>query len=128
MIAGVGIDVVDVARVHALLARKEARAVKRLFTDAEVAYCASKAVPHRHYAARVAAKEACFKALSGTPDARGIGWREIEVQLDDIGRPTIALHGRAELRARELGVARIWVSLSHSDTTAAATVILETDP
>lgn len=127
MIAGVGVDVVDVERVHALLARKEARALKRLFTEGEVAYCAAKAFPHRHYAARIAAKEAAFKALSGTSEAREIGWREMEVLLDANGRPSIALHGRAEARARELGVARIWVSLSHSDTTAAATVILERD-
>jgi holo-[acyl-carrier protein] synthase len=74
---------------------------------------------------RVAAKEAAFKALSGSDDARLIGWREIEVRTGDHGRPELVLHGRASRRAEELGVSRFWVSLTHDHTTAAAMVVLE---
>ena len=125
MIVGLGLDLVEVARAKELIASKGERVLERLFTDAERQYCAGKSVPERHYAVRIAAKEAAFKALSGTMEARGIGWRDIEVRLDSHGRPSLALHGRAALRARELGIARTWVSLTHGELTAAAVVLLE---
>jgi holo-[acyl-carrier protein] synthase len=128
MIIGVGVDLVEISRVRSLLAAQGERALKRLFTEGERAYCEGMANPARHFAARVSAKEAAFKALSGTDDARGIGWREMEVKLDEIGRPSLALHGRAALRARELGVARTWISLSHGDDLATAFVVLESAP
>ena len=84
--------------------------------------------PARHFAVRVAAKEAAFKALSGTQEARAIGWREMEVELDEIGRPSLRLHGRASARAKELGVAKSWISLSHGDDLATAFVVLESAP
>jgi holo-[acyl-carrier protein] synthase len=125
MIAGVGIDLVDIGRVVALLDRHPERARSRLFTPGERRYCDARAVPSRHYAARLAAKEAAFKALSGTEEARGIGWREIEVCTDDDGRPALLLHGGAARRAAELCVARVLLSLSHADAVAGAVVVLE---
>jgi len=125
MIAGVGIDVVDVARIRALLADKGERVLERLLTEEERRYCARKSRPEQHIAVRVAAKEAVFKALSGSASARGIGWREIEVRTDDDGRPRLLLHGRAEQRAAELRVNHHWLSLTHGDTVAAAVVVLE---
>ena len=125
MILGVGVDLVEISRVRSMIASQGDRAIQRLFTDGERRYCAKMANPARHYAVRVAAKEAAFKALSGTDDARGIGWREMEVDLDAIGRPSLLLHGRASARARELGVMRTWISLSHGDDLATAFVVLE---
>lgn len=125
MILGVGVDVVEISRVRSMIASQGDRALTRLFTESERAYCGGMANPARHFAVRVAAKEAAFKALSGTDDARGIGWREMEVELDHIGRPSLRLHGRASLRARELGVSRSWISLSHGDDLATAFVVLE---
>ena len=124
MIAGIGIDLVDISRVDRLLDAKGERALRRLFTADEVAYALARPLPAQHLAARLAAKEAAFKALSGNSLARGIGWREIEVVRND-ERPTLALHGRAAERAAELGVSNIWVSLTHSATTAGAVVVLE---
>jgi holo-[acyl-carrier protein] synthase len=124
VIAGVGIDLVDIARVDRLLDAKGERALRRLFTADEVAYALARPLPAQHLAARLAAKEAAFKALSGSSLARGIGWREVEVVRGD-GHPTLALHGRAADRAAELGVTSIWVSLTHSATTAGAVVVLE---
>ena len=100
MILGVGVDVVEISRVRSMIASQGERALLRLFTESERKYCGGMANPARHYAVRVAAKEAAFKALSGTDDARGIGWREMEVELDHIGRPSLRLHGRASVRAR----------------------------
>ena len=124
MIAGIGIDLVEIARVDKLLDAKGERALRRLFTADEVAYALARPLPAQHLAARLAAKEAAFKALAGNSLARAIGWKEIEVVRGD-ERPTLVLHGRASDRAAELGVTAIWVSLTHSATTAGAMVVLE---
>lgn len=126
MIAGIGVDVVDIARVTALLASKGDRALERLLTDRERRYCQAKAVPDRHVAVRIAAKEAAFKALSGSDSARAIGWREMEVCVDALGRPSLSFHGRAAARASELGIARSFLTLTHGASVAVAVVVLET--
>lgn len=128
MIIGVGVDLVEISRVRSMIASRGERALLRIFTESERRYCDRMANPARHFAVRVAAKEATFKALSGSDEARGIGWREMEVELDDIGRPSLRLHGRAAARARELGVARTWISLTHGDDLATAFVVLESAP
>ena len=125
MIIGVGVDLVEISRVRTMIAGQGERALKRLFTEAERQYCGGMANPARHYAVRVAAKEAAFKALSGTDEARAIGWREIEISLEKDGRPTLTLHGRAAVRAAELGANRFWVSMTHDAGSAHATVLLE---
>lgn len=125
MIAGVGIDVVEIARVERMLDGTTGRVVARLFTDGEIAYARARPRPAMHLAARLAAKEAAFKALAGSDDARLIGWREVEVVSRDGHAPALRFHGRAEARAKELGVQHVWLSLSHTDTTAAAVVVLE---
>jgi holo-[acyl-carrier protein] synthase len=124
VIVGIGVDLVDIARVDKLLDAKGDRALRRLFTTDEVAYALARPLPAQHLAARLAAKEAAFKALAGNSLARGIGWREIEVVRGD-ERPTLVFHGRAAERVAELGVSNVWVSLTHSGTTAAAVVVLE---
>ena len=125
MIVGVGIDLVEIARVERLLADKGKRLLTRLFTEQEVAYATSRARPAMHLAARLAAKEASFKALAGSQDARLIGWRDVEVVSHPHGPPTLAFHGRADLRSREVGVYRTHLSLTHTESTAAAVVVLE---
>jgi holo-[acyl-carrier protein] synthase len=77
--------------------------------------------------ARLAAKEAAYKALAGTDFARGIGWREIEVVRAPDGRPSLRLHGPADVRAVELGVTRAWLTLTHTADVAGAVVLLEAD-
>ena len=124
MIVGVGIDLVDIARVDRLLDAKGERALRRLFTADEVDYALSRPLPAQHLAARLAAKEAAFKALSGNDLARGIGWKEIEVVRGD-ARPTLTFHGRAAERAAELAITTVWVTLTHTVTTAGAVVVLE---
>jgi holo-[acyl-carrier protein] synthase len=125
LILGVGLDLIEIERAERLLAGKGDRALARLLTAREIAYVRRRAVAGPSLAARLAAKEAAFKALSGTEEARGIGWREIEVERDPDGRPRLRLHGRAEARAAELGVRRIHVTLTHTHSTAAAVVVLE---
>ena len=125
MILGLGTDLVDIDRVRRLLARHGEHAEARLFTAGERAYAARRADPARHFAARFAAKEAAYKALAGSPLARRISWQDLEVVNDEDGRPTLRLHGRAAERAAELGVSAVWLTLTHADAVAAATVVVE---
>lgn len=127
MIVGIGVDMVEVARMRRLLDRKGERALARLFTEGERAYAAAHPEPARQLAARAAAKEAAYKALSGNDLARAIGWRELEVD-SRLGRsPILVLHGRAQERANELRVARVHLSLTHTEHAAAAFVVAERD-
>ncbi len=127
MITGVGIDLVDHDRVKTMMERVGAeRVLARLLTVGERDYCARMRNPYPHIAVRLAAKEAGFKALAGDIEARAIAWQEMEVVHDEHRRPTLRLHGRARQRAVALGVTGIHVSLTHSQHTAAAVVILET--
>lgn len=129
MICGLGIDLADIERIARVLARHPERARARLFTEGERAYCDRRGAPARHFAARFAAKEAAYKALSGSAEARHIHWQQIEVTNSPIdGRPILILHGLAAKRAAELGVTAVHVTLTHSDLVAAAVVILESTP
>ena len=128
MIVGVGIDMVEVERMRRLLDRKGERARARLFTAGEIAYAESHPEPERQLAARVAAKEAAYKALSGNDLAKAIGWRELEVVSTRGHAPALVLHGRAEIRAAELGVSRIHLSITHTEHMAAAYVVAESLP
>lgn len=125
MIIGVGVDIIEIARVSAALEnpRTGARFRARVFTEQEVAYCSGRRSPYESYAARFAAKEAAMKVL-GRGFGQGIGWQEIEVTRGD-GAPSVRLTGRAQARAEALGIRRVHLSLSHSAGLAMAHVVAE---
>ena len=126
MVLGIGIDLVEVGRIERMIDEKGDRAMRRLFTAREIEYAARRPHPAQHFAARFAAKEAAYKALSGDDDvARAVGWRDVEVVPTGDGRPTLAFHGPAARRAAMLGVARALVTLTHTDGVAGAMVVLE---
>jgi len=124
---GVGVDLVEVSRARAMLTEKGEHVYDRLLTPAEAEYCRSRPDPAEHVAVRLAAKEAVYKALQGAEAARGIAWRDIEVTRAADGRPDVALTGLAAARARELGVIRVLLSLSHTHEAAVAVAVLSTD-
>ena len=124
-VLGVGIDIVPAARVDQLLARHGERALGRLFTPSERERAAEYAQASLHLAARIAAKEAAYKALSGDGRAHGVGWQDLEVRRYADGRPGLVFHGAAERRMAELGATRCHLSLTHAGGVAAAVVILE---
>ncbi len=124
MIVGTGIDIVEVPRVAAAIERHGEHFLRRVFTDAEILYCDSKANRTERYAARFAAKEAGLKAI-GTGWRHGIAWRDVEVRREPGGRPTIFFGGKAAEFAARLGVRRVYLSLSHTVEHAIAHVILE---
>jgi holo-[acyl-carrier protein] synthase len=126
-VIGVGIDLVEVREAHRLLERWGDRLMNRVLTDAERAYVTRYDKPARYLAVRLAAKEAVYKALQSLPEAAAIGWREIEVERAQGGRPSIRLHGRAARIAAANGDPRILVSLTHTETTAGAVAVVEID-
>jgi holo-[acyl-carrier protein] synthase len=115
VILGVGIDVVDVERFGATLARTP-RLVQRLFTIEE------QRRPLASLAARFAAKEALAKALGAPGD---LSWHDAEVITDESGRPWLEVRGTVQDRADLLGVKRLHLSLSHDAGIASAVVVLE---
>ncbi len=124
MIAGIGLDLVDVARLGRILESPAAeRFLARVYTEGERAYCSPRRDRALHLAARFAAKEAASKAL-GVP--AGIRFLDVEVVREGAA-PGLALRGVAAEAARAAGVSRVHLSLSHDGGVAAAVVVLERD-
>jgi holo-[acyl-carrier protein] synthase len=121
VIVGAGIDIVDLSDFRR---RLDEALIREIFLPAEIAYAESMADPLERYAARFAAKEAVFKAL-GAGLAQGLRWKDVEVLREDSGRALLRLSGRAEERARELGVREMHLSITHAQREAMAVVILE---
>lgn len=122
MSTAIGFDMVDVQRFAAVLERRSGMR-RRLFTEGELAYALGTVDPHTRLAARFAAKEAVMKVL-------GIGlgackFRDIEVIRHSSGRPELLLHGLAAERAAAAGLADWQVTLSHTDSVAAAMVLAQ---
>ena len=122
MIIGIGCDIIEINRVEKAVQSDSFK--KRVFTEAEIAYCESRGKQQfASFAARFAAKEAVLKAL-GT-GLRGGDIVEIEVLNDDLGCPQMSLRGYHEELAKSKGVGKIHVTLSHSKDSAMAYVVLE---
>jgi holo-[acyl-carrier protein] synthase len=122
MVHGIGLDLVTVGRFARMIDRYGDRLLDKLFTAEERRYCDSYAHPAQHYAARFAAKEAILKAL-GVP--RGLRWHELEVVSSPSREPRVRLSGRAAEVARERGIERVLLTLTHELDTAAAMVVAE---
>jgi holo-[acyl-carrier protein] synthase len=127
-VLGLGLDLIAIDRVERLLEGDRDRVLKRLLTESERSYCESQPLPARHVAARLAAKEAAYKAFQVAEGARGIGWREMEVVRDAEGRPELRFYGRALEAAKRLKVTNAHLSISHTTQMAGAVVVLVRDP
>ena len=123
-VVGIGVDLVECARIQHSIDRFGDRFLRRVFTDGEVEYSKSMKFPARHLAARFAAKEAVSKAF-GTGIGKSMGWREIDVRKKPSGEPFLVFTGGAEKLAQERGVVSAFITLSHSDHHAIATIVLE---
>ena len=117
-----GVDIIEIERVKRVHAQYGDRFLRRIYTDAEAAYCRGRAP---QLASRFAAKEAVMKLL-GT-GVRGVRWRDIEVVRVRGQAPHIKLHGTAAARAERIGLTDIAVSLSHSREFAVASVVGESE-
>jgi holo-[acyl-carrier protein] synthase len=115
MIAGIGVDVVDLARFERAASRTPALLV-RLFTAAE------RILPLHSLAGRFAAKEALIKALG---DSTGVRWHDMEVVSNELGNPSFVLHNAVAGIVRDRGIDSIHLSMSHDAGIAIAYVIVE---
>ena len=115
MIVGIGVDVVDIARLQTALRRTPALAA-RLFAEGEHGR------PAQSLAGSFAAKEAVAKALGGPP---GLRWTDAEVCHDPAGRPLLQVRGTVAAAAGRLGVSRWHLSLTHDGGVSIAMVVAE---
>jgi holo-[acyl-carrier protein] synthase len=123
MIFGIGIDVVENARIADSIRRHGDRFLERVYHSAEVDYCRSMTDPTPHFAVRFAAKEAVSKAF-GTGFSGEVSWKDIEVRRKPSGEPFVVLHAAAEDLAKRLGITAVHISLSHSQSYAVANALL----
>src|SRR5437762_13800958 len=122
-IIGHGIDIVQTERIQRLAEQHGHHFLDRVFTAAEQEYCRQNMKRYyEHLAGRFAAKEAVLKVL-GTGWRGGIAWTDIEIVKQQSGQPTIQLTGECATIAKDLGIARWHVSISHIETHAMASAI-----
>jgi len=123
-VLGIGVDLVECARIERSIERFGEKFLHRVFTDGEVAYSMSMKFPARHLAARFAAKEAVSKAF-GTGIGKAMGWRNIDVQKKPSGEPFLVFSGPALELARQRSVTAAFVTLSHTEHHAMACIVLD---
>src|SRR2546423_10213256 len=124
MILGVGIDIIEVARIRASHEKFGERFLNRILRAAEIAYSLSHRDPAPFLAARFAAKEAISKAF-GTGIGKHLGWQDMEVGRKESGEPFVILHGAGQQLLKERGGRIVHLSLSHTLNYAAAVAVLE---
>ena len=120
---GIGTDILQVARVEAVLARQGERFVKRILTPQEYAEYEQSSRQNHLLAKRFAAKEAVVKAL-GTGIGNGVSWQDITVEHDELGAPLVLLSGGAAARAKKLGGNTVLLSLADEQEYVVAFAIL----
>jgi holo-[acyl-carrier protein] synthase len=123
MTLSAGVDIVELDRIRRALDRYGERFLVRIYTREEIVRYGER-LPE--LAARFAAKEAISKALGvgiNHMSAHGIGWREVEVLPDPLGKPVVRLSGRARQLAEEQGLREWTISLSHGRDYAVAMVV-----
>lgn len=123
ILTGLGCDLIEVQRIRDVLDRHGDRFLDRVFTDEERAYCFSMAHPHKHLAARWAAKEAVSKCFT-TGIGAELGWKSVSIYHGARDEPLVRLDEKGELLVRHVGASHVLVSLSHTETSAMAVAAL----
>jgi holo-[acyl-carrier protein] synthase len=123
VLIGLGCDLIEVERIKGVLERHGERFLSRVFTEEERAYCSSIKYPHKHYAARWAAKEAVAKAFT-TGIGPHLDWTSISVYHGPRQEPLVRLDAKADALLRQVGATHVWLSLSHIDSHAMAVAAL----
>jgi holo-[acyl-carrier protein] synthase len=126
MIAGIGVDIVEVARIERMFEQYGERLVRRLLTPLEAADWGNNARPSHFLARRFAAKEATFKAF-GTGKRHAMSWQDVAVGHDSLGKPMVVYAGKAKEFVDKAKIARSHISITDERHYAIAYVTLETD-
>ena len=123
VLVGLGCDLIEVERIRVALERHGDRFLRRVFTEEEQAYCRGLKYPHKHYAARWAAKEAVSKCFTTGIGPR-LDWTSVSVYHGSRHEPLVRLDAKADALLAEVGATHVWLSLSHIDTHAMAMAAL----
>jgi holo-[acyl-carrier protein] synthase len=123
LLIGLGTDIIEVDRVKGVIERQGERFLDRVFTAEERAYCATKAHPYKHYAARFAAKEAISKCFS-TGIGPELGWHSMSIYHGDRLQPLVRLDEQGVRLLQQVGATDVHISLSHTETVAMAVAAL----
>lgn len=118
-VLGIGVDLVDIARIRAMGERHAGRFLEKVFSTAEREAMSRRADPWPGYAARFAAKEAVSKAF-GTGIGAELDWTSVSIASDEAGAPSVRLDEKGETLLRAKGGSRILISLTHTATLAQA--------
>lgn len=125
MILGLGLDITELSRISRAWERFGMRFAAKILHPEELARFAERSASKTTFlASRFAAKEAAVKAL-GTGFSEGMLPTDIAVLSDSSGKPALVFSGEAEKKARQLGISRLHISLTHGKETVAAVVVLE---
>jgi len=123
MLVCLGADVIEVERIRGVLERQGDRFLARVFTDEEREYCSRMSHPHKHLAARFAAKEAVSKCFT-TGIGSELGWRSVSVYHGPRHQPLVRLDEKGQALLRDAGATHVILTLSHTDLVAMAVAAL----
>ena len=123
VLIGLGADVIEIARIRRAVERQGERFLERVFTEEERSYCFRMAHPHKHLAARFAAKEAVSKCFT-TGIGSHLGWRSVSVYHGARSEPLVRLDPKGETLLSDTGATRVILTLSHTETVAIAVAAL----
>lgn len=123
MLIGLGADIIEIARIRSVLLRHGDRFIERILTDEERTYCGSMAHPHKHIAARFAAKEAVSKSFS-TGIGAELGWKSISVYHGPRHEPLVRLDEKGRALLAAVGATQVLLTLSHTENYALAVAAL----
>jgi holo-[acyl-carrier protein] synthase len=123
VLIGLGADVIEVERIRGVMDRQGERFLSRVFTDEEREYCSRMAQPHKHLAARFAAKEAVSKCFT-TGIGAELGWKSVSVCHGPRNQPLVRLDEKGQALLREAGATDVILTLSHTDSVAMAVAAL----
>jgi holo-[acyl-carrier protein] synthase len=123
VLIGLGCDLIDVQRIRDVLERHGDRFLDRVFTDEERKYCFGMAHPHKHLAARWAAKEAVSKTFT-TGIGGELGWKSVSIYHGERNEPLVRLDEKGLALLKLVNATHVAVSLSHTETAAMAVAAL----
>lgn len=123
VLVGLGADLIEVERIRGVLDRHGERFLDRILTDEEKAYCLGMGAPHKHIAARFAAKEAVSKCFT-TGISAELGWRSVSVYHGSRHEPLVRLDEKGQALLAHVGATNVLLTISHTETHALAVAAL----
>jgi holo-[acyl-carrier protein] synthase len=127
ILVGIGADIIEISRIRSVLLRHGERFADRILTDEERVYCDSMAHPHKHIAARFAAKEAVSKCFT-TGIGAELGWKSISVYHGARHEPLVRLDEQGQRLLAHVGATDVLLTLSHTENYAMAVAALVKRP